>query len=476
VPVTAGQTTSFSQTEPPVPPSFLVSGTGIVTQMGEIWIIAGQQFIVTDSTQISGNPQIGDRVHVEGSLNNEGIPVADTIYKLAAGAIDEFSLTGIVEEMQAETWLVSGQMISISLQTEIEPNVQIGDTVQVIGTIQQPDGVLIASQIQIVATAEGLPFEFTGIVQSIGASEWIISGITIAINEETALAADIGLGDTVKVEGLILADDTWLALEISLVAQDQAVFSFTGEVMSMTPWLVAGITFDVAEWTLIEPGIEVGDRVRVEGVILADGSWLAAEITLLSTDILQITFVGEVTSINPWVINGLPIQINDDTVIEGDISVGDLVQVTVWIRNDGTWLASHIKLLAVETGAGCVWLTAVVNSINDSQIILANGQTIILDENLIVEGELRPGSVILIVACVLTDGTIDIISITVIFTPPPPPPPAAPPPPNGNPGNPGGNTTICHKPGTPAEQTKTIPNSALGGHLGHGDTLGACGR
>lgn len=34
--------------------------------------------------------------------------------------------------------------------------------------------------------------------------------------------------------------------------------------------------------------------------------------------------------------------------------------------------------------------------------------------------------------------------------------------------------TICHQPGTPAEQTQTIPISALEGHLGHGDTEGAC--
>ena len=38
-----------------------------------------------------------------------------------------------------------------------------------------------------------------------------------------------------------------------------------------------------------------------------------------------------------------------------------------------------------------------------------------------------------------------------------------------------GTTTICHQPGTPAEQTMTIPNDALDGHLGHGDTIGACG-
>lgn len=34
--------------------------------------------------------------------------------------------------------------------------------------------------------------------------------------------------------------------------------------------------------------------------------------------------------------------------------------------------------------------------------------------------------------------------------------------------------TICHKPGKAAQKTMTIPNSALSGHLGHGDTIGEC--
>ncbi len=34
--------------------------------------------------------------------------------------------------------------------------------------------------------------------------------------------------------------------------------------------------------------------------------------------------------------------------------------------------------------------------------------------------------------------------------------------------------TICHKPGTPAQKTMTLPQPAVQGHLGHGDTLGPC--
>jgi len=34
--------------------------------------------------------------------------------------------------------------------------------------------------------------------------------------------------------------------------------------------------------------------------------------------------------------------------------------------------------------------------------------------------------------------------------------------------------TICHKPGTKAEKTMSVPESAVKGHLAHGDHLGAC--
>ena len=39
---------------------------------------------------------------------------------------------------------------------------------------------------------------------------------------------------------------------------------------------------------------------------------------------------------------------------------------------------------------------------------------------------------------------------------------------------PKGKVTICHKPGTPDEETMMVPPQAVPGHLGHGDRTGDC--
>ena len=63
------------------------------------------------------------------------------------------------------------------------------------------------------------------------------------------------------------------------VSEDSA-FDVTAPLESTDPWKVAGITLATNESTQIEEGLQVGDLVRVRGVILDDGTWLANSVNI----------------------------------------------------------------------------------------------------------------------------------------------------------------------------------------------------
>jgi hypothetical protein len=52
--------------------------------------------------------------------------------------------------------------------------------------------------------------------------------------------------------------------------------------------------------------------------------------------------------------------VDRNTNIKGDIAVGDMVKVTGWILEDGTWLATEIKHTDLHLGQGCFLFTSVV--------------------------------------------------------------------------------------------------------------------
>lgn len=210
VQVQAGEVSMVAEGSSPAEPVFRISGEGELTAMGaQAWAIGGQDFVVTADTSISGEPQVGDWVAVDGRLLSDDTRVADAI------------------------WVV-------------------GETAD--------------------------RFEFVGVVDAIGADAWIISGVEVAVDAETEIEADIAVGDSVKVEGLVQEDGDWLATEIELEEDADGSFEFVGELESLDPWIVAGQEIAVDDATEIEDGLAVGDLVKVEGVITEDGVWLATEI------------------------------------------------------------------------------------------------------------------------------------------------------------------------------------------------------
>jgi hypothetical protein len=420
--VVAGQLTTIPVDQPPSEPVFRVTGEGEVTQTGAEWEIGGQVFATNERTIIAGNPRVGDWVSVRGHLLPDETKVADQIVLVRRSPENRFTITGEAETIEGTFWIVAGQTIYLAAETDIQGGIQEKDTVRVEGVIQE-DGALVAESIRLIE-GRGAPFGFVGVVGEISGTYWVISGVSVAVDAGTVAEDGLAVGDTVQVRGVILDGETWLARSIKRFTHREQAFEFVGAVESIAPWVVSGIAFETRDWTEIEDGIKVSDLVRVEGWILADGTWVADEIELLYERPLRFEFVGVVRSVDPWVVGGVPLAVDGDTKVKGRVVVGMLAKVKGRILPDGTWLATEIKPAStVGLGRGCFTLGVLVVDVNPSQVLLGNGLTVDLGGSTIVDGEIVANSLVLLQICVADDGTVHVTRMIVVLVPPPPPPP-----------------------------------------------------
>lgn len=464
--VVAGQSTTIVAGQPPQPPVFSIVGQGEVTQIGATWTIAGNNFLTDASTEIIGDPRVGDWVAFAGYLRPDGTRFAYSIVLLHRSLDNRFAFTGEVEVIGDTTWTIAGKAVRVDDVTRIEPGLMVGDEVEVRGGIAD-DGTLWATSIQRVIPNG---FRFTGVVETLGDEAWVVSGISVTVNVSTTIEPGIVVGDRVLVTGQVLDDGTWLALTINKLEAE--TFDFVGVVISTDPWIVSGIAITTDERTQIDEGIDVGNRVRVRGRVLADGTWLAESIEQLDEGRRHhIEFTARVQSIDPWIVGAVVVTVDEQTKIIGDIAVGNWVTVKGNLLPDGTVLAK--KITRVSRGQGCLTFSTVIRAIDANQIILLDGQVVDLSGDIEIEGDLQVAAVIWMRVCADEDGTLRIVSIIVIFVLNEVPPVIiiTPPPPDD------GSFTICHRPpGNPDNShTLTVDAGSLQAHLGHGDTLGACG-
>ncbi|MCL4266062.1 MAG: FecR domain-containing protein [Anaerolineae bacterium] len=418
VEVISGQASTVIADQPPTEPYLFISGEGEVSQTGPTWIIAGQTFQTDEHTHVLGNPQIGDLVRIEGFLRPDGVQVALRITLLHHAPENRFSFTGEVSSISDPVWAVAGQNVIVNAQTQVEDGIVVGSMVRVDGVII-PGGTLLAETIRLVVETPGLPFQFTGIVQTMDTAVWTISGQAIALNDDTVVEAGIVVGDQVLVRGWILPDDTWLAGSIARMPAENPSFDFTGHVQSLDPWRVSDILFETRDWTLIDEGITIGSRVRVSGPILPDGTWVAAEIQLLdNAPGHEITFVGRVNSIDPWVVSQMPLATNSATQIIGDVQIGDLVQVRATVQLDGVWLARTIRKLSPPDAHIIIIIEGPIESINGN-ILVVGGFTIEVSPGHPILNLLEEGDVVRVIGRLQPDGVVLALVIYNIFGSPP---------------------------------------------------------
>jgi len=479
--VVAGQSTTIHVDQPPAEPLYQVSGEGVLEATGTIWRVAGQDFTTDESTKVIGGPQVGDWVRIEGHLLPDGTRVADRIVLLRRAPVNRFSIVGEVEATGTVTWTVAGQEIAVDADTEIDEGIAVGDRVRVEGVIREGEDLALLAERIVLLEGQGAPFSLIGVVQEIGEAHWLVSGISVTVDSETTIDPALDVGHVARVRGVILdLDGTWLARSIAPLVAEEAKFEFAGTVEAIDPWVVSGIPLETRAWTEIEGPIVVGDRVRVKGRILPDGTWLANEIELLDRETgLSFAFAGTVEGIEPWVVSGISLAVDAETEIVGPIDVGDQVVVKGRILPDGTWLATEIRLVDPQWGHGCMLVTSLVVGVDGGTVVLQDGTTIALDTGVQIDGRLQVNSVIAVYACVDDRGNVTIVSIIVLYQVQPlivvQPPPASDEDHEGD-EDAGRKVTICHKPGSKSGgHTIVVAWSAwINGHSRHGDTLGPC--
>ena len=293
-----------------------------------------------------------------------------------------------------------------------------------------------------------------------------------------AFGVDIGSTST-KAEAGIIQIDNGVIVVVDENGNDipvagESTFELVGALDGMDPWVIAGTTVQTNEATQIAEGLQAGDIVRVRGTILEDGTWLAYSIEPAEeqTDPI-IVLIGKVESVDPWVVNGITLNVTADTIITGEINIGTLVRVEILLLEDGTWEVLSITPLGDLTETeGCLSVVATVVSVSENEIqFLGWPSSVPLGSDVSIENEagqvvvVSPNQPVLVVLCP-TNGQIVIVQLIVIVITPPDQ--GEVPAPDG-----GEKVLICHKPDKNAH-TLSLPQAAIPAHLGHGDILGPC--
>jgi len=245
-------------------------------------------------------------------------------------------------------------------------------------------------------------------------------------------------------------------------------FDVTGELESTEPWSGAGIALEINDATQIDEGLETGDLVQVKGFILDDGTWLANSIELAEEQIDPIIIlIGKVDSVDPWVVNGIELNVTEDTDIQGTITPGMFVQVEILLLPDGSWeVLSIIPLGEPEEDAECTTVVVTVDSIEGGNIQLSGWPEITFGEDIDIEGmieALSANQVVLAVVCPSEDGQLIIVQIIVLGSED-----------EATSSEEGEKVLVCHKPDKKGGHTISIASSAVPAHLAHGDILGSC--
>jgi hypothetical protein len=132
----------------------------------------------------------------------------------------QFSLEGELTSTDEGVWIVNGVSFSITSDTLLQGDPQVGSLVLVEGRITQ-DGERLADSVTTLGEADPVS-TLTGIFSDIIGETWLVDGTPIWVDESTELGDGLELGMPVKVKFIVAPDGRWIALEIEPLVEEEA--------------------------------------------------------------------------------------------------------------------------------------------------------------------------------------------------------------------------------------------------------------
>jgi hypothetical protein len=123
---------------------------GRIQEIGDgYWVIANQKVLITAETSIEGDePSVGDMAEVWASLTEEGL-VAKRIVVTSLNFDQVKVIKGVVESQGPDSWVIAGETVMVTAETQIKGHPQVGDAVVAVVVVQD-DGTMVARNISRV--------------------------------------------------------------------------------------------------------------------------------------------------------------------------------------------------------------------------------------------------------------------------------------------------------------------------------------
>ncbi|RPJ55247.1 MAG: hypothetical protein EHM23_26815 [Acidobacteria bacterium] len=232
--------------------------------------------------------KVGDTVEVSGTKQPDGSILAQKIALLPPPP--PVSVRGIIKSLGAGFFFLGETKVIVTNETIIRlkdksltfADLKVGDQVTAYGN-KAADGSFEADVVEVMPPSTDPPYaSVRGKIASVGTDSFVVGGVTVKVNEKTAIWAgekqiqlkDLKAGDLVEVGGINQADGSLLAIKITVLPPNATNISTVEgliESLGTDHLVVKGLKILVNDKTAIREGdrtlklsdLKVGLKVAV---------------------------------------------------------------------------------------------------------------------------------------------------------------------------------------------------------------------